>query len=127
MVTLDFLSQGPSPAGLTSLAPGDFLFSAKTYSASSFDVTRSFVTIKGYQQHYNETYPVYVSYQVVVKGLFRDDVKGGLLLSGYFPKSGTWYSYDFWVTPVNGAYLKITNTSSESGANGAGNIFEDRW
>ncbi|WP_010493849.1 DUF4878 domain-containing protein [Paenibacillus elgii] len=106
-------------------APGDFIYPAKTYSASSFDVIGNYVTIKGHQQESFHS-PVYVLYQVVVKGLFTDDVKGGLLLNGYFPKTGTWYNYDFWVTPVKGAHLKITNTSSETGSHGAGNVYEYR-
>ncbi|MFB0841227.1 hypothetical protein [Paenibacillus oleatilyticus] len=106
---------------------GEIILPTKAYSTSSFNMTGTSITINGWQQSTGSNTPVYVEYQIVVKGFFSDDVKGSFLLNGYFPKTNTdrWYSYTISTSsPVQGAHLKIVNASAEIGCDGAGNVYQ---
>ncbi|MFC5447503.1 hypothetical protein [Paenibacillus aestuarii] len=115
-------------ASVTYWAPSFLSPNGSYYSNSTFDMTSLDLTINGYQYLPGFSTARSTKYQIVVKGFFSDDVKGEKIVTGYYPKDGTWFNDSIHVsttfTPPKGVTVKITNLSSVDGDNVSGNGYQ---
>lgn len=103
----------------------DLQTSTPVLGVNSFDISKGTVTINGYQTDRLSSTSTSVKYEIV-KPLSSGTINwyGQKTVTGSYPQSGTWYSYQISLSasPITNARVRMTNLSYD--VYGAGNVYE---